>query len=136
NGRARILHCCKIPKRVYQGVTPGHDGFVLNASEKRFVEADGASRAVVHPYLTGREIISGDGTPERFIIDFERRDIIEAQQFPRAFSRIKEDVLPDRMRKAEEGKDADGNVRPHHRGFLERWWALSWDRKELFTECG
>jgi SAM-dependent methyltransferase len=132
-GLAVSLACNRDPKRVYQGVTPGHDGFVLTRSEKLELEGDGSSSEVIHPYLTGRELVTGDGTPERFIIDFQRRDLLEVQKFPRALERIQSLVLPDRLRKAEEGKDEDGNVRPHHKQFLERWWALSWDRKDLFS---
>jgi hypothetical protein len=132
-GTAKALICNEKPKRVFQGVTPGHDGFVLNAVEKAEIEKDGSSGEVVHAYLTGREIVTGDGTPERFIIDFQRRTVLEAQNFPAAFNRVKTTVLQDREAKAEAGKDADGNVRPHHKGFLDRWWALSWDRKEMFA---
>ena len=132
-GTAHVLSCNQEPKRVFQGVTPGHDGFVLTADEKANIEADGISGEVIRAYLTGRELVTGDGTPERYIIDFQRRSILEVQKYKRAFERVQTLVLPDRTRKAEEGKDADGNVRPHHRGFLERWWALSWDRKELFS---
>jgi SAM-dependent methyltransferase len=132
-GTANLLPCNQEPKRVFQGVTPGHDGFVLTVEEKENIEADGVSGEVIRPYLTGRELVTGDGTPERYIIDFQRRTVLEAQTYKRAFERIQTLVLPDRVRKAEEGKDAEGNVRPHHRGFLDRWWALSWDRKELFV---
>ena len=132
-GSAVALACNEDPKRVFQGVTPGHDGFVLSADEKAQLEGDGVSAQVIHAYLTGRELVTGDGTPERFILDFQRRSVIESQGFPRAFKHVQTVVLPDRERKAEEGKDADGNVRPHHRAFLDRWWALSWDRKDLFT---
>jgi len=106
---------------------------VLTAEEKGNIEADGVSGEVIRAYLTGRELVTGNGTPERYIIDFQRRTVLEIQTYKRAFERIQTLVLPDRVRKAEEGKDADGNVRPHHRGFLDRWWALSWDRKELFA---
>ncbi len=75
--------------------------------------------------------MSGDGIPERFLIDFDRRDLLEASSFTAAFEHVQECVLPDRMKKAEEGKDADGNMRSHHRGFLDRWWRLSWDRAEM-----
>ncbi|WP_149195607.1 DNA methyltransferase [Luteimonas suaedae] len=132
-GNAKALPCNKEPKKVFQGVTPGHDGFVLTLQEKRFVESDGSSAEVVHPYLTGRELVTGDGTPERFIIDFQRRDLLQVQRFPNAFERIRSSVLPDRQRKADEGKDVNGNMRSHHKQFLERWWALSWDRKDLFS---
>jgi hypothetical protein len=84
-GDAKTLVCNEKPKRVFQGVTPGHDGFVLNAVEKAEIEKDGSSGEIVHAYLTGREIVTGDGTPERYIIDFQRRTILEAQNFPAAF---------------------------------------------------
>ncbi len=132
-GLASALECNKSPKRVFQGVTPGHEGFVLTPDEKQVIECDSVSAAVVHPYLTGRELVTGDGTPERYIIDFQRRDVLQVQSYPNAFNRVRTLVLSDRQRKAEEGKDAEGNVRPHHKQFLDRWWALSWDRKELFT---
>jgi hypothetical protein len=79
---------------------------------------------VIHPYLIGRELVTGDGTPERFVIDFGRRTVLEAQSYSTAFERIKATVLPDRIAKAEAGKDADGNLRPHHKAFLDRWWSL------------
>ncbi|HNU01405.1 MAG TPA: N-6 DNA methylase [Acidobacteriota bacterium] len=131
---AKTLVCNVKPKRVYQGVTPGHMGFVLNTSERENIVRDGVSIQVVHAYLTGRELVTGDGTPKRFIIDFQRRNLLEVQEFPLAFDRIKTLVLPDRARKVDEGKDANGTIRPHHRGFLKHWWALSWDRQELFTD--
>lgn len=133
-GAARALACSQHPKQVFQGVTPGHDGFVLTAAQKAELEADGRSGEVIHPYLTGRELLTGDATPERWLIDFERRDLLAVQAYPRAFAHVKATVLPDRLKNAEEGKDEHGNVRPHHRQFLDRWWALSWDRKELFVE--
>jgi SAM-dependent methyltransferase len=130
---AASLGCNTRPKRVFQGVTPGHPGFVLSHSERTsLVRSDPASKEVIHPYLTGREIVLGDGSPERHIIDFQRRDINECQAHPGAFAKIEKEVLPERLRKAKEGRDAAGNVRPHHKQFLDRWWALAWDRKELF----
>jgi hypothetical protein len=132
-GTAVALACNTTPKRIYQGVTPGHEAFVLDAMTRATLISDGLSDSVIHPYLTGRELVAGDGTPERFIIDFQRRTIIEAQSFPKAFAHVKARVLPDRLSRAEAGKDADGNMRSHHKQFLERWWALAWDRKELFA---
>ncbi|MEN9479376.1 MAG: hypothetical protein RLZZ298_771 [Pseudomonadota bacterium] len=134
-GKAAILECNTTPKRVFQGVTPGHEAFVLDKNTKTKLTADGKSESVIHPYLTGRELVAGDGTPERFIIDFQRRTILEVQSFPSAFNHVKNNVLPDRQSRAEAGKDADGNMRSHHKAFLDRWWALAWDRKDFFAEA-
>lgn len=130
---AAALGCNTRPKHVFQGVTPGHPGFVLSHSERaNLIQSDPSSKEVVHPYLTGREIVLGDGSPERHIIDFQRRDINECQAYSGAFAKIEKEVLPERLRKVREGQDVAGNVRPHHKQFLDRWWALAWDRKELF----
>ena len=127
------LTCNTSPKRTYQGVTPGHKGFVLTGEQKKDLEKDGISADVIHPYLTGRELVSGDGTPERFIIDFELRDILQAQHYKRAFAHIEKTVLPARQTKAEQGKDKTGKMRSHHKQFLDRWWCLAWDRAEFFA---
>jgi hypothetical protein len=129
---AKALACNTTPKMVYQGVTPGHDGFVITDDERTRLERDGVSGEVIHPYLTGRELVTGDGTPERFIIDFQRRTILEARRFKSAFSRVEQIVLPDREKKAEKGEDGE-EARSHHKGFLDRWWALAWDRQEFFS---
>lgn len=49
-GVAKPIGCNRDPKRVFQGVTPGHDGFVLTQQQRRHVEGDGSSAEVVHPY--------------------------------------------------------------------------------------
>ena len=135
--KSRVLRCNATPKKVFQGVTPGHDAFILPYAEyRKLIHTDPASGVVTHPYLIGREILTGDGKPERYVIDFEQRDLLEAKSFRYAFSRIQDQVLPDRRTKAEEGKNADGEMRPHHRQFLERWWKLSWDRADLIRLLG
>lgn len=133
--QARELTVNKNPKKVYQGITPGHKGFVLTLDDKKtLLINDGTplSSEIIHPYLVGDELVSKDGTPSRFVIDFQKRDIFEAQRYKNIFARVEKTVLPARSKKAEEGRDAQGNMRPHHKQFLERWWRLSWDRSEMF----
>ena len=129
---AEVLVCNTEPQRVFQGITPGHPGFVLSPDEaEALLRKDPGSRPVIHPYLIGRELVTGDGRPERFVIDFEQRTVLQCQVFPEAFVRVRDRVLPARQRKAEEGKDKDGNLRPHHKAFLDRWWRLTWGRAEM-----
>jgi SAM-dependent methyltransferase len=101
---AEVLPCNRRPKRVFQGVTPGHDAFVLDRNDLSKLASDGTSQSIVHPYLIGRELVSGDGTPERLIIDFQQRTILEAQAFPSAFRKVKDAVLPDRLKKGRKGE--------------------------------
>jgi len=129
---ASVLECNVTPQRVFQGVTPGHDGFLLDEKERvAFLATDPACAQIVHPYLGGDEILSGDAVPTRFLIDFEQRSVLEARAFSVAFRRIEEFVLPARKSAAEQGKNAEGMMRPHHRQFLERWWQLSWGRADM-----
>ena len=131
---ASVLESNRKPKRVFQGITPGHEGFVLSPSEyASLTHADATSREVIFPYVIGRELVSGDCRPQRFVIDFEQRNIVQSKVFKSAFARVQKLVLPDREKAVEEGKDKDGNPRPHHKRFLDRWWKLSWDRADMIA---
>lgn len=129
--KAKRLACNQTPQRVFQGITHGHEGFVLTPEERKSLIRDGVSHEVTFPYMIGREFVSGDGLPKRYVIDFGERTVLEASQFHAAIERVKKTVLVDRQAKAEKGKDTAGNQRSHHKGFLERWWRLSWDRAEM-----
>ncbi|MBL8760801.1 MAG: class I SAM-dependent DNA methyltransferase [Phycisphaerae bacterium] len=130
---ARKLICNTEPQRSFNGQMLGHEAFLLTREEAAaLTKADPASRAVLHPYLNGREFLAGTaGKPQRFVLDFEERDQLEAARFAAAYEWVKSRVLPDRQRKAKEGRSASGEVRSHHKGFLERWWQLSFGRPEL-----
>ena len=126
---ARVLSCNTSDHAIVcQGVTPGHSGFVLNPSEKRELTAkDPDSESVIFPYLVGREMLSGDGTPTRYVIDFGRITILQAKRFSEAFAHVESHVLPDVQRKADEAHESDRSRSDH----LQRWW-LHWRaRREL-----
>src|SRR5439155_14630524 len=57
----------------------------------------------------------------------------EAEKYRDAIGCVTEHVVPDRKRKAQEGKDGGGNVRAHHRACLSRWWQLSFGRPEMLS---
>jgi hypothetical protein len=134
---ARVLGCNAKPQRVFQGITPGHSRFVLDVTERdRLLSLDKDSRLVIYPYLGGDEVLEGDGRPERYVIDFQQRDMISAQAFKSAFNHVRSHVLPDRQAKVKKGMDSEGGIRPHHKQFLERWWRLSWDRADMVARFG
>jgi hypothetical protein len=136
-GVAAVLACNTKPQRVFQGITPGHKAFVLDAASAEAIAAkDAASSALIHPYLIGDEVLSGASGPTRLILDFGQRSIIEAQSFPGAFAHVQGHVLPDRQAAAEAGKDDAGNMRSHHKAFLDRWWQLSWGRADMLGQLG
>ncbi|MBC7834879.1 MAG: class I SAM-dependent DNA methyltransferase [Phycisphaerales bacterium] len=131
---ARTLLCNTEPQRVFQGVTPGHEGFLLTPQERRSLLAeDPGSRRVTFPYLIGRELLSGDGSPSRFIIDFDAKDVNKASAFTGAFSRIQKLVLPKRKSEAAKDQKRYGQVRSHHKKFLEYWWQPAWGRSDMLA---
>jgi hypothetical protein len=132
--RAIELRVNTHPQIVFQGITPGHDGFLLSPSEKKeLFNRDKASAAVVHPYLVGRELLSGTGKPSRYLIDFEQKTLLECQAYPTAYARVEQTVLPARQANATEDLKELGEVRSHHKQFLDRWWKLAWDRADMIS---
>jgi hypothetical protein len=111
----------------------GHRGFLISAEERaKWITLDRRNREVTFPYLNGMDALSG-AELDRYVIDFEQRDRYQAEAYTISFDRVRSTVLPDRERKAEEGKDAEGKVRPHHKGFLAHWWRLSFGRPEMLS---
>lgn len=131
---APVLSCNVEPQRVFQGITPGHEGFVLSPDEwQDLVGRDPESNDAIFPYLIGRDLLTGDGTPERYVIDFGQRTLIESQRFQRAIARVEAQVLPTRQENVETGRDQEGNARSHHEQFLARWWQLSYGRADMLA---
>jgi SAM-dependent methyltransferase len=135
------LNCNRTPQRVFQGNTPGHEGFVLDGGERNAIlGADPSSSSVVYPYLIGREILTGDGTPERWIIDFERQTILESKSHPAALKHVEQKVLPTIQQNADEeklanerrGKSSQDKTRQSH---LERWWMHWRGRADRIAAC-
>lgn len=116
---AEALLCNTSPQRVFQGITPGHEAFVLTPNERmELLARDRHSAEVIFPYMIGRELTSGDGSPQRYVIDFGEQTIVEAAKYKAAFERIQLRVLPDVRKKADEEHESE-SARGQH---LEKWW--------------
>ena len=121
------------PQRCFNGQMIGHEGFLISVDERNeMVRRDPRVAEVTFPYLNGIDALTG-ASLDRYVIDFGQRDRFEAEKYHEVFDRVAKHVLPDRQRKADEGKDAEGRVRPHHRSFLARWWQLSFGRPEMLS---
>jgi hypothetical protein len=116
---AKILRYANASAVVCQGVTPGHDGFVITAQEaERMINSDNTSKEVVFPYLIGREILTGAGQLDRFIIDFGRRSILDAQHYEMPFAHVQHHVLSDVQKRA----DLEHKSESAHKDHLDHWW--------------
>jgi hypothetical protein len=125
---AKVLNVNRGSCVVCQGITPGHEGFVLSRERAlALIKGDRKSKKVLAPYLVGREVLSGDGKPNRFLIDFDQASLFEAQEYCGAFEYVRDFVLPDiRSRAAEEHESESA-----HKDQISRWW-LHWrPRDEL-----
>jgi hypothetical protein len=130
------LGCNTDPQRCFTGQMLGHAGFLLSSAEKAaIVKRDPRSAEVLYTYLNGDDALGG-APLDRFVLDFEQRDQLAASTYTGAFDWVKTKVLPDRRKAAEEGKDENGNQRPHHKAFLARWWQLSFGRADLLKSIG
>jgi len=130
---AQALRCNTEPQRCFNGQMLGHQGFLLTRDQrKEILRKDPESAEIILPYLNGLEALTSTEL-DRFVLDFEQRNQLEAAAIPGAFDWVKTRVLPDRERKAKEGVDKDGNMRPHHKAFLARWWQLSFGRPEMLS---
>lgn len=130
---AVALLCNTMPQRCFNGQMLGHAAFLLDERQRAaIVKRDPRSAIVIHPYLNGVDALT-DVALDRYVLDFESMDQLQAAAFQGAFEWVKTQVLPDREKKAQEGKDAQGNIRAHHKAFLARWWQLSFGRPEMLS---
>ena len=126
----------------FQGQTHGHKGFLLsNETAAAEIKAHPESRDVLFPFLIAEELIGlKDSLPERHVIDFQPRSLLQARAYKPLFDHIMKEVLQDRKAAAKEEEvrnrealkdDADGKVNHHHENFLKRWWLLSYGREDM-----
>ncbi|NOS99586.1 MAG: class I SAM-dependent DNA methyltransferase [Phycisphaerales bacterium] len=118
---APTLRCNQKPQLCFQGVVPGYDGFVVSLElHETFTRREQSIEKFVRPYQIGRDLLGGDGTPRRWVIDFGHMSILEALRAPVLLKHLEINVLPAVRKKAEEAKEPDMAVaRLEH---LDRWW--------------
>ncbi len=131
---AEILKCNTKPKRTFQGVTPGHKDFVLDINgRKALLLKEPSASAILFPYFVGKEVLGGATGTTRCILDFGEMNLLAAQSFPRTMEYVQQNILPRRMKEAEEGSGGNEEQRAHHKLFLKRWWQLSFRRTDMLN---
>jgi SAM-dependent methyltransferase len=119
---ARVLGINSQPKACFVGQYPFNEGFLLDPTEaKEWIAESPRNAEVVFPYMIGRDLVQ-DGRPSRWIIDFGRRDLIEASSYEKPFQRVRSLVMPTVLAKAEAERKATGKDSTRWTRLAERWW--------------
>jgi SAM-dependent methyltransferase len=128
---AHVLTCNTIPQQVFNGQIPRHRGFVIKPDEaSRLIRVDRTNAEVVHPFLIGRVMVT-NGSPDRWVIDFQKRDILEARRYAAPFAHIESTVLPHVREYAERERASIGRDIGQDQTWLRSWWQHFRCRKEL-----
>jgi len=129
---AIALQCNKSPQCVFQGMTPGYDGFLLNKAERAKLAAlDIHNAEIIRPYLIGRELVSGDGRPKRHIIDADALNGLTLAQYPIISKHLQEKVLRAVREKLSYAKYEGSDMVKARTEHLNRWWTFWARRSEL-----
>jgi len=128
---ARVLTCNTEPQRIFNGQFPRHQGFVLKPAEAAaLIAKDPANREVVHPFLIGAEMLT-QGAPQRWVIDFQKMDILTARRYAAPFAHVEANVLPHISALAGTEREASGKSAGQDQQWLKTWWQHFRCRKEL-----
>jgi hypothetical protein len=130
SGAVRLI-CNFEPQVCFSGQIPRHHGFVLEPSEaSALLEKDPASRAVVLPFLIGAEMLT-HVTPRRWVVDFQKMDILSARRYSAPFAHIETHVLPHIKALADAERKESGKDTGQDQQWLTTWWQHFRCRKEL-----
>jgi SAM-dependent methyltransferase len=128
---AKVLQCNTEPQRVFNGQFPRHDGFVISPEvAAKLIAADKRNREVIHPFFIGQELVTS-GCPERWVIDFQKLDILQARSYSAPFAHIEKIVLPHIQAYANREREKTGKDTGQDQTWLKSWWQHFRCRKEF-----
>lgn len=122
------------PKRCFVGQAPQSEGFYLSKEDTdKLLRANKVNREVIFPFLIGRELLSKQRRPKRFVVDFGQKNILEAKKYKDVFEALEQSVFLDVKRKAADElkkskKEGDWN------NHLKIWWRHWRNRPDLISE--
>lgn len=141
-GEAIDIKANSSPKTFFQGITPGHEGYLVTPSQAIDLKMhEDPAGNVVQPYLIGDDILGQKiPGPTRYVINFSGKSIIEASKYPKCLDLVKKQVLVKRKESVAKEEDRnqelsievpDGRGNKHHHNFLNKWWQISYPREDL-----
>ena len=125
-----------------QGQTNGHKGFLIKdlKAAKKLLK-DEQNQDVLFPFLIGDRLVAAyNSQPDRYVIDFRKQDIFEAQKYKELYKIIEKEVLPEKQEQAdtekiknEEALKKNPKAKIYHdyEAALKIWWKLFRARGEL-----
>lgn len=116
----------------YTGQYPRHEGFMLTvAAARELLSSQSRNRDVVHPFLVGREMLSGQLQCNRYVIDFQTMDVLKARSYSDAFAILEKNVLPYVRFKAAAERQKSELETGQEQSWLRTWWQHFRPRPEL-----
>ncbi|WCB47059.1 class I SAM-dependent DNA methyltransferase [Nitratidesulfovibrio vulgaris] len=131
---AKDLSTNSLSQTCYQGQTHGHKGFLLSISEKdTLLKREPRAREILFPFLTGDDLLGNiGGYPSRFVIDLNRcTDVLELTTYGRVYHLLRERVLPEKQKKAEDESITLGKENGPRQQHYKTWWKFWRSRPEL-----
>ncbi len=127
---AIVLECNKKPKKCFQGQIPALKGYLVdNKIALKWIKENPSLNKIIKPHLIADELIGNiNSQPERHVIDFGTKNILDVTKYKNVYNHLKETVYPLVKEKADEeenGLTKDNGRRDH----LKNWWIL-WRRRE------
>ena len=108
----------------YTGQYPRFEGFMLTERDaRRMLHADKRNRDVIWPFIVGSEMLTA-GKPQRWVIDFQTRGIMDAKAYAAPFKHVETVVLPYIRKKAETERIATGRETGQDQNWLRTWRSL------------
>jgi hypothetical protein len=98
----------------------------IHADKNNVLVKDSAD--VIFPYLTGRELLD-EFEITRWVIDFGKRNILEAASFESAFAHCQLQVLPEVQATLAREQTAGSDMISAREEHMKRWWQL-WNRRD------
>lgn len=70
-GTALSLRSSRVPKRVFQGLAPGLDGFLISRDQYRsLIEKEVVPKSLLYPYATPSDLLSANAKPASYFVEF------------------------------------------------------------------
>lgn len=120
--KAVVLRCNTEPQVCFNGQIPRCKGFEIEQEEANALLADDQrNHDVVFPFLIGSELLTSM-KPRRWIIDFQKRSVLEARGYLAAYNLVEERVLPYVQGYADRERAETSKSTGQDQNWLQTWW--------------